>query len=100
MDRASRALIQGVPPGVPKSYRALADHGEMSDLGKPIRIKDVASLGSSVTRCRSTDNRPNKHSGKNWARALEKRYPEIRARRFRALDWKRHEKNTYEKTSH
>ncbi|KAF2728205.1 hypothetical protein EJ04DRAFT_516761 [Polyplosphaeria fusca] len=27
MDRASRALAKGVPPGVPKSYRALADHG-------------------------------------------------------------------------
>jgi hypothetical protein len=27
IDRASRALAQDVPPGVPKSYRALADHG-------------------------------------------------------------------------
>jgi hypothetical protein len=26
MDRASQVLAQGVPPGVPKSYRALADH--------------------------------------------------------------------------
>jgi Zn-dependent peptidase ImmA (M78 family) len=26
-DRASQVLAQGVPPGVPKSYRALADHG-------------------------------------------------------------------------
>jgi len=29
MDRASQALAQGVPPGVPKSYRALADHGNV-----------------------------------------------------------------------
>ncbi|KAH8590414.1 hypothetical protein B0O99DRAFT_634823 [Bisporella sp. PMI_857] len=26
MDRASQVLVEGVPPGVPKSYRALADH--------------------------------------------------------------------------
>ena len=26
MDRASQVLAQDVPPGVPKSYRALADH--------------------------------------------------------------------------
>jgi hypothetical protein len=26
MDRASQVLAQGVPPGVPKSYRALADY--------------------------------------------------------------------------
>ena len=27
MDRASQVLAQGVPPGVPKSYGALADRG-------------------------------------------------------------------------
>ena len=30
MDRASQVLAQGVPPGVPRSYRALADHGNVS----------------------------------------------------------------------
>jgi hypothetical protein len=29
MDRASQVLAQGAPPGVPKSYRALADHGDV-----------------------------------------------------------------------
>lgn len=29
MDRASQVLARGVPPGVPQSYRALADHGEV-----------------------------------------------------------------------
>jgi hypothetical protein len=29
MDKASLLLAQGVPPGVPKSYRALADHGKV-----------------------------------------------------------------------
>ncbi|KAH8651803.1 hypothetical protein BGZ60DRAFT_387901 [Tricladium varicosporioides] len=61
MDRASQVLAQGVPPGVPSSYYALADHGnkaqgqqyltpweedvvvkfllQMSNLGQSIRIK-------------------------------------------------------------
>ena len=29
MDRASQVLAQGVPPGVPRSYRALANHGNV-----------------------------------------------------------------------
>jgi hypothetical protein len=29
MDRASQVLAQGVPPGVPESYRALADYGNV-----------------------------------------------------------------------
>lgn len=29
MDRATQALAQGVPPGVPDSYCALVDHGNV-----------------------------------------------------------------------
>ena len=29
MDRASQVLAQGVPPGVPRLYPALADHGNV-----------------------------------------------------------------------
>jgi hypothetical protein len=29
MDRASQVLAQGVPPGVPRLYRALADHSNV-----------------------------------------------------------------------
>jgi hypothetical protein len=29
MDKASQVLAQGLPPAVPASYRALADHGEV-----------------------------------------------------------------------
>lgn len=32
MDRASQVLAQGVPPGLPKSYRALTDHGNVTDI--------------------------------------------------------------------
>jgi hypothetical protein len=30
MDRASRVLAQGVPPGVPRLYRALVDYGKVA----------------------------------------------------------------------
>jgi hypothetical protein len=29
MDKASQVLAQGVPPGLPKSFRVLADHGDV-----------------------------------------------------------------------
>jgi hypothetical protein len=137
MDRASQILAQGVPPGVTRSYRALADHGkvsrstlhrrahggrsieekgesqqylnppelkavvefllQMSNLGQPVRIKYIPSIAFLATRNRSIEDRPRKPPGKNWPKALEKRHPELKARRVKALDWKRHEKNIYEK---
>jgi hypothetical protein len=45
-------------------------------------------------------DRPSKRPGKNWVKALENRNQELKARRVRALDWNRHEKNTYEKIIH
>ena len=72
---------------------------QMSDLGQPVRIKFIPFLAFCVARQRS-ENRPLKPPGKNWARAFEKRHPETQARRVRALDWNRHEKNTYWKIAH
>jgi hypothetical protein len=74
----------------------------MSDLGQPVRIKYIPSLAFSVARQRSnvtTDN-PIKPPGKNWARAFEKRNPELKARRVRSIDWKRHGNNIYVKITH
>ncbi|KAF2468781.1 uncharacterized protein BDR25DRAFT_181412, partial [Lindgomyces ingoldianus] len=122
MDKASQALARGVRPGVRRSYRTLADHSEekakgqrylrdyeeaaliqyllqLSDLGQPVRIKFIPSLAFCITRQRST-NRPPKPPHEGWSKDLEKRYPEIKARRVRALEWNRHEKNIYGKTTH
>jgi hypothetical protein len=44
MNRASRALTQGVPPGVPKSYRALADHSGVSHATLHRRAKGGRSI--------------------------------------------------------
>ena len=140
MDRASQVLAQGVPPGVPRSYRALADHSnvprstlhhrargrrsmeekarsqqyltpweedvlikyllQMSDLGQLVRIKFIPALAFRVTCQRPTIDRPLKPPSRNWTKALEKRYPELVARRVKALDWNRHEKNIYRKITH
>ena len=73
----------------------------MSNFGQPVRIKHIPSLALSIARQRSivTDN-PTKPPGKNWARAFEKRNPELKARRVRSIDWKRHAKNIYVKIAH
>jgi hypothetical protein len=54
-------------------------------------------LAFSVARQRPTRNKPIKPPGKNWARAFEKRHPELKARRVRAIDWKRHGNNIHDK---
>ena len=72
----------------------------MADLGYPIRMKFIPSLAYSVTRHRPATERPPKAPGRNWAKALEKRYLILLARRVKALDWNRHEKNIYRKIIH
>ncbi len=72
----------------------------MSALGQPIRIKHVPCIAFSATRHRPASDRPLKPPGKNRAKALEKRHPEFQAKRVKALDWNRHEKNSYTKTAY
>lgn len=69
----------------------------MSSLGHPVGIKFIPSLAFSIARRRSTAIKPIKPPGKNWARAFEKRHTKLKARRVRAIDWKRHESNIYDK---
>ena len=72
----------------------------MSDLGSPVRIKFIRSLAFSITRQRSMTNTAIKPSGKNWAQDFEKRHPALKSRRVRAINWKRHENNIYNKITH
>lgn len=71
----------------------------MSALGHPVQIKHVPFLAFSAARHRPSSDRPLKRPGKNWAKALEKRHPELKARRVQALDWNRHDKNIYPKVT-
>jgi DDE superfamily endonuclease len=73
---------------------------QMSDLGQPIRLKFIPFIAFRVTRHRPTTDRPLKPPGRNWTKALEKRHPELIARKVKALNWNRHEKNTYGKITH
>jgi hypothetical protein len=73
---------------------------QMSDLGTPVRIKYIPSIAFSVTRGRPEPDRPLKPPGKNWAKSLEKRHPRLRARKVKALNWDRHEKNIFPKIEH
>jgi hypothetical protein len=72
----------------------------MSSLGKPVRIKFIPSLAFSVARRRCAANRPRKPPGKNWPRAFQKRHPELKARKVKAIDWKRHDNNIHDKMVH
>jgi hypothetical protein len=140
MDKASQALAQGLPTGVPESYRAFADHSgvpcstlyhrargrqliqakaqsqqylapfeekavvqfilQMAELGTPMRIKYIPSIAFTATRHRPEADRLAKPPNKNWAKAFENRHPELKARKVRALDWNRYEKNIYHKIEH
>ncbi len=55
-------------------------------------MKFILSLAFSLTHQRPPSDRPQKPPGRNWAKALERRYSVLQARRVRPLDWNRHEK--------
>ena len=90
MDRASQVQAQGVPPGVPKSYRALAGHSNV-----PLSI-----LPSSCSRTTSIEA---KAQGQQYLEPYEEdiigkyllqlsdlgqpiRHPVLKARRVGAFD--------------
>ncbi|KAJ4991368.1 transposase [Stagonosporopsis vannaccii] len=69
----------------------------MSSFGQPVCIKYIPLLACNIA-CRRS-GKPVKPPGKNWARAFEKRHPELTARRVRSIDWKRHEIHIYDKVT-
>lgn len=70
----------------------------MANMGYPVRMKHVPDIAFRATQHRSASERPPKPPGKNWAKSFEGRHPELQARRVMSMDWKRHDKNIYEKT--
>jgi hypothetical protein len=71
----------------------------MSSFGQPVRIKYIPTLAFSIARRQTSANTPNTPPGKNWAQAFEKRHPELKAKRVRSIDWKRHEIYIYDKVT-
>jgi hypothetical protein len=99
--RSIKAKAQSQQYLTPAEEKAVVDFVlQMSALGTPVRIKYIPSIAFTVTRGRPEPDRPLKPPGKNWAKSLEKRHPEIKARKVKALDWDRHEKNIFPKIEH
>ena len=71
---------------------------QMRDLGQPVRMKYIASIAFSATRQRPPAVRPLKPPGVNWAKALERRRPELVERKNRPQDWNRY--NIYDKVKY
>ena len=71
----------------------------MCSFGQPVRIKYIPKLALSIARRRSLASRRNKPPGKNWAQAFGKRHPELKAKRVRSIDWRRHEIHIYDKVT-
>ncbi|KFY05438.1 hypothetical protein V491_09129 [Pseudogymnoascus sp. VKM F-3775] len=85
----------------PSEEKALEKHLKlMSDLGNHVRIKFIGSLAFSIARQRSTTDKAIKPPGKNWPRAFSKRHPILKPRRVKARDWRRHDNNIYDKSTH
>lgn len=67
--------------------------------GYPISVKSLRLLAQAIRRQRSshaqipaTDDDV-KPPGKNWPQGFYKRHPGLRAKRVKALDWDRHDRN-------
>jgi hypothetical protein len=64
-------------------------------------MKCVPLLAFIIRRRRSsTKDEAIKRPGKNWAKAFEKRHPELVSRKVKAVDWKRHDNNIDDKIIH
>lgn len=77
----------------------------MSRNGYSIPIKYLRSLACIIARRRSslhasTPNEAIHPPGKNWPQAFCKRHPELKAKKVKALDWKRHDINIHNKIIH
>ncbi|TVY93491.1 hypothetical protein LAWI1_G001484 [Lachnellula willkommii] len=92
---------QGQQYLTPQEEKALVDFLlRMSDLGCLVRVKFLPSLAFSIARRRTTTDRAIKPPNKNWSQAFERRHPDLKARRVRAMDWSRYDKNIYNKITH
>ena len=77
----------------------------MSNNGYPIPIEYLRSLAVVIAHQRSFPHASStdgaiKPRGKNWPQGFYNRHPKLKAKRVRALDWHRHDKNIYPKISH
>ncbi|GAB7336667.1 hypothetical protein MBLNU13_g10345t1 [Cladosporium sp. NU13] len=80
--RSIEAKAQSQQYLTPYEEKAMIDFIlQMSALGTPVRIKYISSIAFTVASSRAEHDRPQKPLGKNWAKALEKRHSELKAKR-------------------
>ena len=77
----------------------------MSNNGYPVPVKYLRSLAFIIARQRSvlhasTTDEAIDPPGKNWPQAFQKRHAEIKPKKVKALDWRRHDINIYDKITH
>ncbi|KAJ5882704.1 uncharacterized protein N7473_011138 [Penicillium subrubescens] len=88
----------------PQEEKSLLEYVlRLSKNGYPLPVKFLRALAWEIARRRSSampvpvadeDTRP---PGKNWPQAFYKRHPELTSRTLKAIDWKRHDHNIYDK---
>ena len=87
----------------PQEEKSLVDHAlRLSKNGYPLPIKLLRALAWEIARRRSSpasiplEEGP-QLPGKNWPQAFYKRHPEVKSKTLKAIDWKRHDHNIYDK---
>lgn len=89
----------------PREEQAIVDFVLRADRnGFPARVKDLHHYATVFLRGRAPRRKRGKASkapsqvpAKDWPQAFCKRHPELKIARLRTLDWRRHEKNIYDK---
>ncbi|KAK5805975.1 hypothetical protein VI817_000233 [Penicillium citrinum] len=91
----------------PQEEQALVGYVlRLADNGYPVPVKFLRSLALVIVRQRSSIFQARDPSlkvrppGKNWPQGFYRRHPELRARRLRAIDWKRDDRQIEDKVRH
>jgi hypothetical protein len=78
----------------------------LAENGYPLPVKFLRSFAMIIVRQRSSNFQITDHSlkvrppGKNWPQAFYRRHPQLKARRLRAIDWKRDGRHIGDKFRH
>ncbi|KAJ6016395.1 hypothetical protein N7540_010986 [Penicillium herquei] len=91
----------------PQEEQALVEYVlRLADNGYPLPVKFLRSLALITVRQRSSNFQITDPSlkvrppGKNWPQGFYRRHPQLKARRLRAIDWKRDGRHIEDKVRH
>ncbi|OKO98095.1 hypothetical protein PENSUB_9531 [Penicillium subrubescens] len=88
----------------PQEEKSLLEYVlRLSKNGYPLPVKFLRALAWEIARRRSSHmqipvaNEATRPPGKNWPQAFYHRHPQLTSRTLKAIDWKRHDHNIYDK---